>query len=86
MYQRGIRGAITVDKDDINSVKEAVKKAVIYNTNIASYDSYYAKSYGLSIFFTNSPSLMYATDKEIYSTMAFAKATNWFKMMEVLEK
>ena len=24
MYQRGIRGAITVDKDDINSVKEAV--------------------------------------------------------------
>ena len=76
----------TTIKDSANAVKERVTEVVIYNTNVASYDSNYANSYGISVFFTSTPSLMYSTDKEIYSTMAFIQETNWFEMMKKLEE
>lgn len=69
-----------------NVMKSIINNAILNYSNAGSMYEEYAYSYGISIFFTNSPSKMIDSDKKLYEELSFTKNTKWYDMIKLLEK
>ncbi len=73
-------------KESAKSVMESVNNTILKYSNAGDIYEEYAYSYGLSIFFTTSPSSMLSSDKKLYEELAFTKNTKWYEMIKLLEQ